>query len=443
MINLYPQILRLLAPLAASRLLPTWLQPLARCYALIALCVLAGCSSEPSTLVLGSTWADPNKQVGRAIAETLQSSGVTITLNADFETAEEVMAAVESGAVDFALLDEPLTHNSNLNMLMPVLPGVLHVLHETSMGKPTLHELLSARSIYAGQPATQGRALVAALARHHQIRDLSARLLDNPWVPAPGKPPQVYFIFGGLLTPEARLGFGNYKIFSFDAASGSSPEALELLYPNLRPFTLPNGIYPELFDGPISTVAVETLLIARPDFSAETAYRIVQALYEESQPIERAYALSRQSFARPMANTTHTLTIHEGSRRFVEKDEPSLLERYAEVFALLVALALALGTGLTTWARTSQQRRKDRLDEYFLKLQSLRINLHERDELPAALRQSAASASADVAALETEVLQLLVEERLTVDSALVSFFLMSESVRSQLETTAKVQQSSS
>ena len=384
---------------------------------------LAGCTNEQETLVLGYTVGEPNKPVALAISEVLQDNDVKVSLDAPFRSLEELTAAVEGGAVDLAVLGEPLQPNSHLNMLMPVLPRVLHVLHHKSLDEPTLRQLLLARSIFAGQENGMGQTIIKALARHYQIPDLASRLLDSPWVPAPNEPPQVYFIFGGLLSAEALAGFADYRTFSLDAKSASSPETLALLYPNLKPFRLPAGIYPSLTSNPIDTVAVETLLVARPDFDVQLAYSIVQALHDQSQRLESAYVLSKESLATPIDEATHTLTMHPGARRFVNKDAPSLLERYAEVLALIATVTLGLGTVLTTWLRARKQRRKDRLDEYFVRLHELRADLTS---------DATAVKGGDLATvdqLEAEVLNLLVEERLAVDSALVAFFIMSESVR--------------
>jgi len=393
----------------------------ARFVALSLLLWLGGCANERPDLVLGHTTGEPNTPVAKAIAEILHNHGQKVSLDRPWRSLEELNAAVEGGAVDIAILGEPLKPNSNLALLTPVLPSVLHVLHHKSMGAPTLNELLSSPAIFAGQSNGMGQTIIKALAEHHQIRDIESRLLESPWVPAPGQPPQVYFIFGGLLSSEARLGFADYQVFSFNKASESSPAALALLYPNLRAFSLPAGIYPDLTPDPIHTVAIETLLVARPDFDEGLAYEIVQALHDQSQTLENAYALSRDSLAAPLGETSHTLSMHAGARRYANKDAPSLLERYAEVFALIATLALGLATLLTTWVRARRQRRKDRLDEYFLRLHRLRTSRQDDTDNPDTLDR-----------LEAEVINLLVDERLAVDSALVAFFLMSESLRREM-----------
>lgn len=389
------------------------------------LLLIGGCTKERAPIVLGYTTGQPNPSIAKAIGEVLESNGVRTRLEAPFVSMDELSAAIEGGVVDAAIIGEPLTPNGNLQMLMPVLPRVLHVLHHKSMGTPTLNELLRAPSIFAGQPNSMSRTIFAALAEHHQINDVSSRLLANPW----GEPPQVFFEFGGLLSIEARQGFADYEVFSFNEESASSPQALALLFPNLRPFSLPAGIYPGLTSQEINTLAVETLLVVRPDFDDELAYELNLILHAQSQPLENAYALSRDSLTEPMEDSVHTLAIHPGSRRYIDKDAPSLLERYAEVFALLATVALGLGTVLTGWIRHTRQRRKDRLDEYFLRLHALREVLHNEG---AKLHQPE-----EVAQMEAEVLELLVEERLAVDSALVSFFLMSESVRRDVQAEIK------
>ena len=390
-------------------------------FVLLTAILITACTSEPRSLVLGYKGEAPATPVAEAIVEVLQRHNINVRLERPFESLAELTAAVEGGAVDFAMLGEPLKPNKNLQMLQSIMPRVLHVVHHKSMGRPTLQQLLSAESIYAGAPNSIGREILSKLAAHYRVTPMGDRLLDTPWVPAPGGPPQVYFIFGPLLSAEARLGFADYNLFSFDEDSGSSATSLTLLYPNLKSFTLPAGIYPDLTEKDISTLSVEDLLVARPDFDDELAYGIIDALHEESQPIAEAYSLSRESLTASMTDETRTLVMHSGAWRFVDKDAPSLLERYAEVFALFATVLLGLGTVLTAWLRQRRQRRKDRLDEYFLQLHSLRDRLKKGAQIP--------PDSTEIDHLEAEVLQLLVEERLAVDSALVAFFLMTESVR--------------
>jgi len=360
--------------------------------ALIAFSVfINGCQRTTSAVSVGFFTDEPNPGVAAAIVDVLNGSGLNARLETGFESAEELAAAVEGGAVDIAILGEPRAPNPNVQLLMPLFPQVLHTVYQSALGTPSFAELLQAPALFAGVPDSPGRDLIADLASHHQITDIDTRLLDVIWL----GPPDAYFIFGGLLSREARLGFANHRLLSLDQASGFSAEALVLLFPNMRPLTLPAGLYPELAEQDVQTVAVESLLVARASLDEELVYAIVQALNEGAQQLEAAYPLSRESLGRSMADSHHTLALHAGARRFVNKDEPSLLERYAEVFALLATVLLALGTGLTTWLRARRQRRKDRLDGYFLQLQELR----------GTTGQNAAETRAALSSMEAEVLQ--------------------------------------
>ncbi len=374
--------------------------------------------------------------MAQAIADVLTTAGFRVQLDGGLESVAELAAALEGGKIDLGLMEEPLTQEPKLRMLMPLYPSVLHAVYNSELGTPDLAALLAADPIYAGPPSSLGHRLIRELATHYQVPGIGARLRDAPWVPAPGSPPLAYLIFGGILTPEARRGFVNYQLFSFTESNNASAEALALLYPNLRTFTLPAGIYPELTDRSVETLAVETLLVSSPSLDSEIVYAAVAALREQPQELEKTYALSRASFSRAIDHSIHTIALHDGAQRYIDKDEPALLERYAEVLALGVALLLAIGTAVTALLRSRRQRQKDRLDEYFMRLQGLRVKLYERTHLPHDDSEkpptTLADIDADVAHLEGEVLQLLVEERLAVDAALVTFFLLSESVRKQV-----------
>jgi hypothetical protein len=106
---------------------------------------------------------------------------------------------------------------------------------------------------------TNASELMAAL----QSGELDAALLEQPMEPLAGvsqitelypsvlaADPDIFFIFGGLLAPDALQRLGDYRLWSLGDTDklmhGSVAESLMLRYPNLRPFVLPAEIYPTL-----------------------------------------------------------------------------------------------------------------------------------------------------------------------------------------------------
>ncbi|MEM7218179.1 MAG: TAXI family TRAP transporter solute-binding subunit [Pseudomonadota bacterium] len=390
--------------------------------ALCAILLFAGCAGGERTKTLGFTSDQPGPAIAAAVADVLGEAGIAIRIEPAFESVEELTAALEGGAVDVALLAEPIEPNHNLQLLLPMYPSILHALHR-SLEEPTLDQVLGQPSIYAGPPGSVGHRLTMKLGNSFMQDNVDARLRQDE-VDDDGAPHDAVLLFGGLLTYEQAERYAGYRLFSFaapngDAASGQAG-ALALRYPNLRPFTLPAGLYPGLDHDSVTTLAVETLLVGRPDLDGEWVYALIEALRESPQRFERAYPLSRATFEAPVDAVLHTLALHDGARRYVERDAPSLAERYAELIALLATLAFALATAATSWLRRRKQRRKDRLERYFRQLQDCRARLQEHPT---------AALYAEIDAIEDEVLGLMNAERINSDSELVAFFVFSSGLK--------------
>lgn len=391
---------------------------------LLGLCILllAGCGARSTQITIGYAVGDPGPAVARAIVDVLRAEGMDVELATPYESAEVLAAAVIGGGVDVALLEEPAEPDDHLRALLPLYPAVLHLVYADTLDASDLSSLLAADRIFAGQFGQAGHRLAQDLMAMDGLTDARDRLLATPWDAGP--PPSVYFIFGGLLSAEAQAGFTGYRLFSFPGPPGADlASGLALQYPNLHPFTLPAGLYPGLADQPVQTIAVETLLVGRPDLDEQWVYMAVDALRNNPQPLEQVYSLARSTLARSPDGEPLTLALHDGTLRQLEKDAPGFAERYAEFLVLGVTLTVGAFTALIGWWRRRRLRRKDRLDDYLIRLRSLRsaMSVEQPD-----------ATLAQVAALEDEVLELMVNERIEADATLLTFFLLSGSVRRDL-----------
>jgi hypothetical protein len=163
-----------------------------------------------------------------------------------FTNASELMAALQSGELDAALLEQPMEPLAGVSQITELYPSVLHMLHSNDVDPDGLDALLRAGSIYAGAPGGAGERLLVALAADYGLDDDVLELLPSVLA----ADPDIFFIFGGLLAPDALQRLGDYRLWSLGDTDklmhGSVAESLMLRYPNLRPFVLPAEIYPTL-----------------------------------------------------------------------------------------------------------------------------------------------------------------------------------------------------
>ena len=112
-----------------------------------------------------------------------------------------------------------------------------------------------------------------------------------------------------------------------------------------------------------------------------------------------------------------------------ERDEPGLLERYAETINLLVYLVFIVMTGFLGFARWRARRKKDRIDTFYVRVLAIegRVQLDNHDLL-----------RGELADLESEAFDSLIKEKLAADESFRIFTDLMARTRRQLDKTIAV-----
>ena len=392
----------------------------------LALSVLASCGNLDRSLSFRVSTEEPAPSVVASIARLLEARGFSITIDSDHDTAN-MIAAVRDAHTDLAIIEEPLSMIPGVVALTPLYPSILHVLYKGTMQPATLAEVVRGHTVYAGPRESTAFRLLNQLTASQAVAADEYRVLDNPWQIEP----DVYFIFGGLLPEDSLRQLAGYRLFSFgdvaDLGRGSIADGIALKYPNVDTFVLPKGLYSGLHDQPIVTLAIRTLLIAREGLTSATAYDIVATLLEHTQEIAFAYPLVTEQLNTEFAPASLTLPLHSGARRYFERDKPGFMERYVEVLALSATFLLALGSGVVSIYRRRQQLKKDRIDVYYGKVLDMRRAVVAADGV-----EELVELTASVTAVQHEVFDLLINERIAADSALTIFLDLSNRVLEEI-----------
>jgi len=121
----------------------------------------------------------------------------------------------------------------------------------------------------------------------------------------------------------------------------------------------------------IRTFSTTVLLVGNNHLSENACYELAKTIFENRLELlnrERMYAAINENFDR----SSLLLPLHEGTRSYILRDEPTLLERYADAIALFITMiAVIYGAGQAI-ERRILQKRKDHLDTYFLEYLQIR-----------------------------------------------------------------------
>lgn len=335
-----------------------------------------------------------------------------------FESSAELRSALTAGEVDLGIIEDSGASQPGLALVADLYPSVLHILYRSDTTPVDLGQLLSQGPTWAGGPGAVGHRLAEALAGDFRPGAADTRLLDDPFT----EEPEVYFVFGGILEPDALSRLPGFRLYSLDAPQqlmhGSVAEGVALRYPFLRPFVLPAQLYPPLGAQAALTLSVSNLLVARQDLPADLVYQLAMELDGMQPQIAAAYPLAGVGGLQDRQRAAQALPLHPGARRYRDRDLPGFLERYAEVLALCTTVLLAAGTVLAAVRRQRRQSRKDRLDTFYQRLLGLREDLVR----PEANRNDVA---ARVRAAQSEVMALVIDERIDADGSLMAFLTLS------------------
>jgi hypothetical protein len=390
--------------------------------ALTVLLCLAG-GPALAELELGVHTDEPAPTVA-ALMGSLQPQGENITVRA-FSDASALTAALATGEIDLALLEETASAVPGITSVADLYPGVLHILYRSIATPANVGELLSLGPVWAGAPGGIGYRLAQGLAVDYGLQDLE--LLADPW----SKAPAVYFIFGGLLTSDALSRLEGFRLYSLGAPEalmhGSVAEGMVLRYPNLRPFILPAELYPTIGPQAVLTLSVNTLLAAHAGLDENLIYELALGSARLAPAVAAHYPLAGLPQMEDLDRAARVLPWHPGAQRYRDRDLPGFLERFAERIGLLLTLIIALGSVAVAVQRRRKQGRKDRLDQYYQRVLACRSGA-------AGNATQGENAKATIRAIQAEVFELVVAERIDADSALVAFLALSNQLLAESDS---------
>jgi hypothetical protein len=152
---------------------------------------------------------------------------------------------------------------------------------------------------------------------------------------------------------------------------GSFMEALQITYPKAYPFILPKGAFQGLVKEPILTVAIRDLLICHKDLEFEIAYDIVKTTIERKNTISQEdFEFGQISASYEMKNLSFPL--HDATISYINRDQPTIFERYAELFGVVFSIVVVLIGAVSSIKRRYSQISKDRIDVYYEKVLEIR-----------------------------------------------------------------------
>ena len=398
-----------------------------RIAALAFLCsLLSGCNKEKQSYKILGNIEDPQNEIAITIASVLNRhlqdtikvvAGIGSLANLD---------SLEMGRADFGIIDNYSRFSDKVSSLMPLYPQVLHILHKRERHPVSLQELFTAGKIFAGIEGSGTRKFVEQLMIDLNVNEEQIEFVDifNLFEA------DVIFSFTDLLTQAELRDLTDYKLFSIDRVDnlgkGSLAEAICTRHPQFEPFVIARNLYGDFTDQPVLTIKVDAILVCRTDLDKEFVYSVVETLMENRQDMKNINPLLfdiSMDFDPQRLN----FAVHQGAREFINRYEPTFLEKYADVFSVIISVFLMLASGVFTVSRWQRARKKTKIDVYYKKLIQVRNHIQTANSA-----EELKTLEVSLKSIQEETIHLVVREKLMADETFSIFLNLSKIVMDEI-----------
>ncbi|MEM9208956.1 MAG: TAXI family TRAP transporter solute-binding subunit, partial [Pseudomonadota bacterium] len=245
--------------------------------------LLSGCERSVPPLTLARPSSPIEERVAESIVATLEEESTFAFALTDTTLSEEAaLDALANGTLDLALISNSMPYRNSVSSILPVYSTALHIGSSRTEEVADLRELLEGANVFSGEAGSASRVLFDRIVRLPEFRDLSFSFAN----PESGGPvPDVFMLFAPVAAPfvsEQMRSAPEFQLLSMgdpeSIGRGSVVDAATLSNPFFRPFIIPIGVYAGLPEEPVLTVAVDKMLVARPDLEASTVYDLIGEL---------------------------------------------------------------------------------------------------------------------------------------------------------------------
>ncbi len=227
-----------------------------------------------------------------------------------------------------------------------------------------------------------------------------------------------------------------FKLFSLDDyrmyKNGSSVEGFCLRNKFFTPYLLPKGTYGEFPESPVLTIRQDFILACREEVDDEFIYEFVKTAVEETDLIDL------ETYGKSFNNINFAFPLHEGTKRYLDKNAPKFYEKYAELLAKIGTGAGGLYTviiGLMLWRK---RRKRKGIKTDFQKVLDIQLKINRintLDELKAMY--------SELQDIQGTYHTKILEQKILIDETLRIFFEVINKNEKYLLNEIRKQQSSS
>jgi len=389
---------------------------------------LASCESAPKELVLVRPDGFVDGEIATDLVDLFDSTGpVRIRLTDAAMTGGEALQAVVSGAADIALISNDQPFRDDVATVMPLYSTVLHIVHPAAVSSRDLTNLLRNADVFAGLEGAAARRVFSRLTSNIDLAGEDYQFITDRTVIA-----DLAVVFAPI-APDRLAEYPGVQLWSIgtpdDIGAGGAIDSIVLLNPHFRPFVIPAGVYGDANLEPIVTIAVDKLIVTREDLDSAVVYDLINEVLRLRPALGSVHPGLLQQVADDFDASRSRYILHAGTQDYLQRSEPTFVERYSGVAEVLVTLMIATFSATLAGIRIFNRRRKNRIDRFYaaaLEIRNSISTLADND-----VRRAAQAA---LLQLQDDAFALLVDEKLAADESFRIFISLCEDVSRRLSS---------
>jgi len=389
---------------------------------------LASCTSRSGDVRIVSSSEEPQNELLGVIGQTLEDQlGYSTSIIVGNDSYSNIDSILNDRA-DIAIVENFAPYMPGVNTIMPLYEQILHVFYNKDIKVSSFKSLCEGRSMYIGEKGSATYILMNKLFTSFEVDtslvNISYEIFEQV---------DVFCAFTHIIRNEDLQGMEDFMLFSFDRVDhigkGSIIEGICLKNPYLSPFVIPNQLYNENNSTPVLTLSSMALLVGKETLPRDMVYDIIKTLRSSRLQLGREGTLAMMDFNDSYNLHRINFPLHEGAMDYLDRHQPSFLERYAEVISVLVSIIIAFGSAIFTFNGWNKQRKKNRVDMFYAKILDIKT-LSENTTSVIDLMQLIGK----IQDIQKEAFEMLMREKLIADESFRIFVELSKDTLHSLES---------
>ena len=388
--------------------------------------LLSGCDTARRYLVLVRPDSDIDSDIAANLVDLLdEEAAIEINLTEEAMAGGDALEAVANGRADIALISNDQPFREDIATVMPLYATVLHVVHPANRMSEDFTEMLRNATVFAGQKGSASRRVFERLTANIDLGEDAYTYVTDRTVKA-----DLAVVFAPI-SPDRLAEYPGVRLWTMgapdDIGAGGPVDGAVLMNPHFRPFVIPAGVYGDANQEPVVTIAVDKIIVTREDLDSAVVYDLINEVLRLRPALAAIHPGLFRSVSQDFDASQSRFILHSGTQDYLQRSEPTLVERYSGVAEVLVTLMIAVISATLASIRIFNRRRKNRIDRFYAA--ALEIRNSSATSADDDSRRKALNA---LLQLQDEAFALLVDEKLAADESFRIFITLCEDVSRRL-----------